>query len=765
MHQRSVIVSRASVVVVALSLALALAALAAPAGAAKGGQPDRASPVDEKSLEIWAYFDGDTPVTGGQVRVYAGGRRLRERGDEPVTTIPGGEAMLRFGSLPSALRIVVSGGRAGGERVDGSLRAKVRSVSDGDIVEVNPVTTVTDLLGGHADDGLTLRHARNLTERTLGIKRALNGFDLYLTDRWFEGDRFLRWTLERGSVGAGARTLVRLIERPGFDRRQFDPPDGGSPKAAAAASGGASAGNVLNGLLAAAPCGTTIAKNVTNGLLDGVAGAASLTGPSGFALSLAVTFFKEVTGLALQDCGDKEAGEDPVHAALRGLSAQVTELQKRVDELKDQVEKEFFTDRVAPASEKVDAIEATQQDFLSMLVYAKAMDNKALSEQQRKDARADLLERMKNFLTGARSLAAPESRAADYLNKRLLDDQPPDYKPGLLTGFRRQVAKKRFFTHQSSEEIRSFFRYFEWAQTNLMTVLTEFYMLGGTCARDFMTNHPDKLPTENDCRPVRDTAKLAVTDIQKNIDEQRAMLPPKILDDRVFIDRNTHLMWRLRASHRTTREILDSGLRCEGLNILGCSASLVNTDTRFIGLDYPSAWNIPSASQYRDLFGGPDGPVEPLARLDSLGGVSYNGEPLKTPAYVWLADHFYLEKPNNYPADFRQVKEITAKAYTLKPGSKDLTTDAFDPGGSFRGSFTLGRNCTFPPPYPRPGGTGLGRGGAKPTCNTYDQFGAYTLWKRGPMSDAEGGDYWCRPKKQADGTVKVLTPSWDPAKC
>jgi hypothetical protein len=111
-------------VAVALSLALMLLALAAPAGAATGGDAERASPADEQSMEIWAYFDGDTAVSGGRVRVYADGRELNSDGPGPVTTFSGGEALLRFDSLPSALRIVVSGGRAGGEPVDGSLRTK-----------------------------------------------------------------------------------------------------------------------------------------------------------------------------------------------------------------------------------------------------------------------------------------------------------------------------------------------------------------------------------------------------------------------------------------------------------------------------------------------------------------------------------------------------------------------------------------------------------------------------------------------------------------
>ncbi len=214
---------------VALALALGLvAALAAPAGAAEG-DPDATSRAGKQSLRIWAYFDGDTPVTGGRVRVYADGRRLHEGGAGTTRTLSEGTALLRFRSLPSRLRVVVTGGRAGGRPVRGSLKTKLRGVTDGELVHVSPVNTVADVWA-HAEEGRSHRRARNVVERTLGIKRLLDDYDLNATDRWFDGDSFQRWTLERGSVGAGARALVRRIDRPGFNRRVFRPRDGRSPQ-------------------------------------------------------------------------------------------------------------------------------------------------------------------------------------------------------------------------------------------------------------------------------------------------------------------------------------------------------------------------------------------------------------------------------------------------------------------------------------------------------------------------------------------------------
>ena len=82
---------------VALALALGLVAAAlTPAGAATG-EPGAASRAGEESLRLWAYFDGDTPVTGARVRAYSGGRGLRDRrGPGPVTTLSEGTGFLQL---------------------------------------------------------------------------------------------------------------------------------------------------------------------------------------------------------------------------------------------------------------------------------------------------------------------------------------------------------------------------------------------------------------------------------------------------------------------------------------------------------------------------------------------------------------------------------------------------------------------------------------------------------------------------------------------
>ena len=771
-------------VALALSLGVLLAALAAPAGAAKGGQPDRASPADEKSLEIWAYFDGDTPVSGGEVRAYADGRRLRERGDGPgpVTTFSGGEALLRFDSLPSALRIVVSGGRAGGERVDGSLRTKVRGVSDGDLVHVNPVTTVSDLLA-HREDGPGLDHPRDLTERTLGIEPALDDHDLYATDRWFDGDRFLRWALERGSVGAGARALVRLIERPGFDRRQFDPPDGGGPEAGVAAGGGSSAGKALNGLLAATkPCpGASDAKDVIGGLTDAAVGAASLTGPEGFAAGYVATVFKKLIDLGLGACVVKAPAEFDIETALRGLSEQVSKLN-------NQFGTKFLQQQIAETKKRVVAIKTTQEGFLAMVKWARDRENvatdrenlktecklhpelkkcekKALTseleelEKNLEELRLGLIERTRNFLTDAdkrRQDVAQLDQALRVVQTGKDDEENTFERPPLIPAVREELGK-HFWTNESSQRLQGFFDYYDWVQSQLATLLTEYYLLGGSCAVNFVnsSSHSNDLLTSNDCAPRKLVAEEDVKQIQKNIAAQRATLPPRVLDSRVFIDRNTKRMWLTDLTTRSPREMVSRGLVFEedGPGLYDPARYSLYGNNYYFDIDsylgwgfqsFPG-WRIPTAHDYSELFGGvPGQPSQaPRDRLDSLG-VRQNNGPIRWP-YFWIADDFHGVR-NGGRLSLRGLNRVEADVFYLLPGAPSVTNRVKVGTGCNWDSRTVGSTTVWTPQCSGSWDTG--------SWNT--NFSAHILWSRGPMTVDQGAAYWCNPSKP---------PSWDPAKC
>jgi hypothetical protein len=693
------------------------ATAASPGGAlASGGG---ASDGNGRSVEIWAYFDGDTPVSGGRVRVYADGEQLpiRGYGPGPITTFRGGQAMVRFESLPSTLRVVVSGGTAGGEQVRGSLTTTVRKVSDGDLIHVNPVTTIADAVSDQ-DDGSNGGRARAVTERTLEIRPVISNFDLYATDQWFEGDRFRRWAMAQGSVDAGVSKLVRLIERDGRDTRPFLPAPGESSLGRRATSPKATAANVINGLI------------------DGLTGAAGFTGPAGFAVSAVALFYKTLIGYALEDEGDKGA-EDPVSAQLRGLSGQVSQLKDRLDS-------KILQLQIAPTEARVTDIRQTQEKFLAMLKWARARDDAKLSDSKRDEARASLINATLTFLRGAQGLV--DGNVAAQLDKALRDRQEggavtnPVRGPALIPAVREEVAKGHFFTSDSSEKIRDFFRYYEWAQTELATVLTEYYMVGGDCALVKLTQGK-----ENDCEPDRGSANDQVEQISADIGRQRATLPPK-LEARVAIDRTNRRLWALDPTVRTNPQILSAGLVYqESGTLYGPSRYLLRDRASSLweldrqlgwgGTCCERNWQFPTAADYQSLFAGPGPGNGPLERLNSLG-VRYNGQPLKGNSLLWLAGDFYARINGGWIAGESRVESVL---YRLPDGGKPAETQRY----------TLGKPCSD---WGRPSVPYV-----TPTCSwKWNGLEGYVLWYRGGVPDAVGAKYWCNPARP---------PTWDPEKC
>ena len=137
--------ARARGVVAAAMLAMAALAIgAAPAGAA-AAQPEY--------VLVNANADGDTPVSGGLVRVHrcrpgvgtvASGRPLRQRnGSLGERTPPTGVTLLEFAQLPHCYVVSVTGGRAGARRLDGSFISATRNGSGRlENVSVTPISTL-----------------------------------------------------------------------------------------------------------------------------------------------------------------------------------------------------------------------------------------------------------------------------------------------------------------------------------------------------------------------------------------------------------------------------------------------------------------------------------------------------------------------------------------------------------------------------------------------------------------------------------------------
>jgi hypothetical protein len=86
-------------------------------------------------------------------------------------------------------------------------------------------------------------------------------------------------------------------------------------------------------------------------------------------------------------------------------------------------------------------------------------------------------------------------------------------------------------------------------------------------------------------------------------------------------------MWVTQPTWRVIRDLVvqSRGLKvCNSLKT--CGTSLADPAHEVAGLGYGRSWQVPTANDHRDVFGGSDGPDEPYARLKSLG-VEYKGGP------------------------------------------------------------------------------------------------------------------------------------------
>jgi len=699
--------------VVALSLALPLAALAAPAGATTGEHADRASPADEQSLLISADFDGDTPIADARVRVYAGGEELRPSGGaDPVTTFDKGTALLQFSSLPEKLRVVVTGGRAQGKTVDGSLTAEVHGAADGTLVYVNPVTTVVDAWENAAPARRTLDRGRRVIEQLLGIPRILDDYDLSATDRWFGGDRFLRWAERQGSVGAGVHDLVRLVEQPGDQRRVFRPPNEPGDTHVAA-SEGASPPELLNrlerGNPAVAAPGLAAAGQFLNNLIDAANGAAGVTGFHGFFLGAALLVVKGLVGYA--------TAEETATKTLNELSDQIAVFQTKVDDSFLQLRAEQ-TRRITNLTQTADGY---LKEALSFPVDTRpgwtAFNNAK-----------------KNFLDTVHTLETSEG-AISFLHDALIKKQGERGTP-LIPAVRESIKNDRFFTDESSLRLQHFFSYYEWVQVNLAAILSEYYMLGGPCAAQPTT-------CSNPPEPDLMTATRRVEKIRDNIEEQRQYLPSKQFNrsDRnglsgVFIDTKfePRLMWDTDPTFRNSHDIpLDgtfSGCNYEPSYGEPNQYCQLNATKQFGDL----SWRVPDVNEVdKKLFTGKHGDATPWLKqhlnvnFDFPGGSAPRELDFRIALWVrdwWTRGHILCGAFGN---ELCNTTDLDARQLVLTD-NRNHGTATFNFTDPERRYVRVADGCPLVP-GPDPTGSGLGHLAAAPRCGRPDQSTAgFIFW-------------------------------------
>ncbi len=323
---------RCRVVVGSVAAAVALSASGWVAGApapahadAEGGPGGQvaapASPVAAGALRgrvivpVWALLDGDTPLSGARVRVYAGGLRavgrrrpLRQlRGARTERTHKTGVALLEFARLPRNFTVVISGGRSEGRRLRGFLSVRVRAYREGRVVHVNPVTTLVELWR-RVNPRVSHRRATRAVERALGIPSWANNVDLRASDRWLDGERFLRHVRVHATLDRATGDLLFDIRR-GRRTTRFRARRGraGAPVARAA--------QIPTGLIA------TVFSRLAAGALEGVG---SKAGGAALGWLLSAFGLGDSNDLLRQDIAN-------IRQAIDELAKQVTQVQNRLE--------------------------------------------------------------------------------------------------------------------------------------------------------------------------------------------------------------------------------------------------------------------------------------------------------------------------------------------------------------------------------------------------------------------------------------------------
>lgn len=457
---------------------------AAPASAAQR-QEAAAKPG---IIAVWALADGDTPLSGAHVRVVAGDGRVLGAGER---TAPTGTALIETKRLPTTFTVEVTPRTSLG----GSFRAVVHHYASGTVVYVDPVTTlVADVVAAHRHEGqpVSVADAHREVYRLLGIPDWQNQADLSYSDRYFDGDAYLRDAHHAGGVAALNHALVRDALH---DHHH------GFPDATEAAR---AAGIDWLGLL------TNPTKLIAQAFksLTLYAGQTLATVASHKAGDTVLGWVLAAFGLGEEELDNQDMEE--VKQALDALGKQLTQLQGRV-------ELAGFSNLVHQTDRSIGEIDHASTD-LAYLANTPADDPR----------KAHFAQTLVDYI-GAHLLDEPE-----ILNQDLGTAVP--LADNLIKSASRVVSTRdRFFDVESSEEVRSVYDYFAAYQAKLALLLTEYYHA-----------KPDTYS------PAIVQAKLA--QIESNVTAQAASLKPPVPAGTV-VDTKTGLMWMQRIDGSPLRSL------------------------------------------------------------------------------------------------------------------------------------------------------------------------------------------------------------------
>ncbi len=594
MVRRVRVVGRILVAVVAAWFACAGLSAAAPAGPAATG----ASASRPVVLAVWGLVDGDRPVAGASVDVYAGAPRRPNRsgrlaGSAPLPELTAartsktGAALVEFSRLPREFTVELTGGSVGGKRVKGALRVLVRGYRSGGVAYVNPITTlIADETAAAIDPGhrSSPAIARRRIYRLLGIPGWIDNTDLSYTDRYFDGARYLAAARRVGGVAALDRTLVRRALA------------GGPPRRFAASGENPSAR--VAGVNWLALTGTQLVTEIFKAL--SVQAGKSLA-------SVGLTRGGEATlGWILAGFGYSDVLKDQdilqIRQAVQALGKQITALQ-------GDLALSGFSTLVHQTDQTVGQVEyATSQLALLASLPDKDTTKRAFAQT------------ISDYI-GSKLLDAPQ-----ILNQSLGSNVP--ITDNLIKSASRLVSQRsRFFDSQSSAQVKSVYDYFALYQAQLAVVLQEYY----------------HAKPETYAATVREAnlAKLA-----GNVTAQAVSLKPNV-PPRTVVDTRTLQMW---VQELPTPEV---NLNSLGEIIFPRRPIGYKPKAQFrrkaaagpTGLpDVPFGdWEIPTIGEFEGLVSGWTG-ASPLAWLEKEG--RFGKSLLDAGAgRKWTRDGFKLGKP------------------------------------------------------------------------------------------------------------------------
>jgi hypothetical protein len=385
-------------------------------------------------VPVWALLDGDTPLSGARVRVYAGGLRavgrrrpLRQlRGARTELTHKSGVALLEFARLPRSFTVVISGGRSQGRRLRGFLSARVRAYAEGRVVHVNPVTTLVELWR-RVNPRVSHRRATRAVARALGIPSWANNVDLRASDRWLDGERFL------GHVRVHA-TLDRATGDLLFDIRHGRRTTRFRARRGRAADPVARAAQIPTGLIA------TVFTRLAAGALEGVG---SKAGGAALGWLLSAFGLGDSNDLLRQDIAN-------IRQKLDELGKQVTQVQNRLE--------------LAGFSELVHQTDRTIGEIDYAMSQLELLANVPADDRTKKGFAGTVV----NYI-GSHLLDAPA-----ILNQNLSSNVP--LSDNLIKSASRLLSvRERFFDNETSDRVKSVYDYFAGYQAKLAILLAEYY--------------------------------------------------------------------------------------------------------------------------------------------------------------------------------------------------------------------------------------------------------------------------------------------------